>query len=96
MQSDGVDLYQARGFIPRSTFQYFTKHFAIGNTWKNNWQHDPIQLSSTVLRDAQDTEDVDEEVDEIEIEANRSHNVLVRGEATVDEVRIIDDISTEY
>jgi hypothetical protein len=63
---------------------------------KNNWQHDPTQLSSTVLRDAQDTEDIDEEVDEIEIEANRSHNVLVRGEAAVDEVRIIDDISTEY
>ena len=36
-----------------------------------------------------------EEVDEIKIEANRSQDVLVRREAAVDEVRVIDNISTE-
>jgi hypothetical protein len=47
------------------------------------------------LHVAQETEDVKEEVDEIKIEANRSQDVLVRRETAVDEVRVIDDISTE-
>jgi hypothetical protein len=50
---------------------------------------------STVLHIAQETENIEEEVDEIEIEANCSHDVLIRGEALVDEIRVIDDISTE-
>jgi hypothetical protein len=47
------------------------------------------------LQTIQKTENTKEEVDEIEIEANRPYDVLIRGEAAVDEVSVIDDISTE-
>jgi hypothetical protein len=47
------------------------------------------------LQAANKTKNTKEEVDKIEIEANCSENVLVGGKATVDKVRVIDDISTE-
>jgi len=51
--------------------------------------------SSTILHVAQKTENIEEEIDEIEIEADCSHDVLIGGEAAVDEVCVIDDIPTE-
>lgn len=54
-----------------------------------------MKVHSTVLQAAQKTENTEEEVDKIEVEANCSHDVLIGGEASVDEVSIIDDIPTE-
>jgi hypothetical protein len=47
------------------------------------------------LQTIQKTENTEEEVDEIQIEANRSYDILIGGEAAVDEVSVIDDVSTE-
>ena len=46
------------------------------------------------MQTIQKAENTEEEVDEIQIEANRPHDILIGGEAAVDEVGVIDDIST--
>ena len=51
--------------------------------------------ASTILHVVQKAENIEEEVDEIEIEADCSQDVLIGGEAAVDEVCVIDDIPTE-
>jgi hypothetical protein len=53
------------------------------------------RFRSAILHVAQKTEDVEEEIDEIEVETNCPHDVFVGGEAAVDEVRVVDDVSTE-
>jgi hypothetical protein len=51
--------------------------------------------ASTILHVTQKAENIEEKVDEIEIEADCSQDVLIGGEAAIDEVCVIDDIPTE-
>ncbi len=83
---------ELHGLSCKSTLRYFTKLFTITETITS---YKSIQRSSTILHVTQKAENTEEEVDEIEIEANRSHDVLIGGEAAVDEVCVIDDIPTE-
>lgn len=83
---------------PTSCQKLLQKHFSIFIIIKKHRGHNKhyIQLFSTILHVAQETEDTEEEVDEIEVEADRPQDILIGGVATVDEVCVIDDISTEY
>jgi low affinity Fe/Cu permease len=47
------------------------------------------------LNVVKETEDIEEEIDEIKIKANRSHNKFIGREALVNDVGVIDYISTE-
>lgn len=53
------------------------------------------QGPSAIFDIVQETENIDEEVDKVEIEADGTHDKLIRREFGVDHVGIIDDITTE-
>jgi hypothetical protein len=53
------------------------------------------QSRSAILQVAQETENTKEKIDEIEVETNCPHDVFVGGEAAVDEIRVVDDVSAE-
>jgi hypothetical protein len=76
-------------------FDIFTKLFTIRETIKRNKSPSSALQASTILQVAQKTENTEEEVDEIEIEADCPQDVLIGGEAAVDEICVIDDIPTE-
>lgn len=63
--------------------------------YKSNENPSSALQDSTILHVTQKAENIEEEVNEIEIEADCSQDVLVGGEAAVDEVCVIDDIPTE-
>jgi len=44
---------------------------------------------------AEETEDVEEKVDEVEVKTDRAHDVFVGRQALVDEICVIDDVSAE-
>jgi hypothetical protein len=79
----------------KAYFDIFTVlHYQVNDKKSNKSPSSALQ-ASTILHVAQKTENIEEEVDEIEIETDCSHNVLIGGEAAVDEVCVIDDIPTE-
>ena len=78
--------------VSKSLHKHISRFYKFHHTVHNKCQRNP---PSTVLHVAQETEDAEEEVDEIKIETNRPQDVLVWGEAAVDEVRVIDDVSAE-
>ena len=80
---------------PNSTVCIDAKAYFDLTNDKSNKSPSSARSASTVLHIAQKAENIEEEVDEIEIEADCSHNVLIGGEAAVDEVCVIDDIPTE-
>jgi len=49
----------------------------------------------TILDVVEDTEDAQEEVDEVKVQANSTNNELIRGQSFVDHIRIKHNISTE-
>jgi hypothetical protein len=53
------------------------------------------RFRSAILQVAQETENTKEKIDEIEVETNCPHDVFVGGEAAVDEIRVVDDVSAE-
>ncbi len=91
-----TDLHQARG-ICKNIFESLYKDSRRSETHKEN-NKDQLksnQSRSAILHVAQETEDIKEEIDEIEVETNCPHDVFVGGEAAVDEVRVVDDVSAE-
>jgi len=56
---------------------------------------DHISHFSAVLEVIEETKDVDKEVDKVKVKADSTHNVFVRGKSLVDDVGIIDDVTTE-
>jgi hypothetical protein len=68
-----------------------------GKAYKGNNKNQlgPHKLCLTILYVVQETEDIEEEVDEIEVKANCPHDVLIRRESVIDEVCVVDDITTE-
>jgi len=52
-------------------------------------------VDSTLLQVVEEAQDAQEQVDEVEVEADSAHDKLIRRKLRVNEVRVVDDVARE-
>jgi len=83
----------------RISTDFHDNHITLSNRYKTTastvYPHKVQLYRLSVLNIIEETQDVKEEIDEIKVKTDRAHDVLVRRQALVNDIGVVDDVTAK-